>query len=158
MVLNGDGEEFYYIQTMFYSSKSIASNRAQIAYGYNKEAIAYRYCYNGTWSDWGIEEEEGWQEVSNFLNGWVNYGGSFPKASYKKNGKQVYLKGLIKSGTVGENAFLLPEGYRPNEPLFFSETSNSGLAEIRVEKTGYVNIRKGSNGWTSLTGISYFLD
>lgn len=158
MVLNGDGEEFYYIQTMFYSSKSITSNRAQTAYAYKKNRIAYRYYYNGIWSEWVIYEETEWQEVSNFLNGWVNYGGSFPKASYKKNGKQVYLKGLIKSGTVGENAFLLPEGYRPNEPLFFSEISNSGLAEISVEKTGYVNIRKGSNGWTSLTGISYFLD
>lgn len=53
MVLNGDGSKFYYIETMFYGAKDTIRNRAQIAYGYNKEAMAYRYYYNGTWSDWG---------------------------------------------------------------------------------------------------------
>ena len=58
MVLNGDGEEFYYIQTMFYSSKSTTSNRAQVAYGYRKQVIACRYYYNGTWSDWIKQNRE----------------------------------------------------------------------------------------------------
>lgn len=46
--------EFYYIRTMFYYNKSITSNRAQIAYGYRRNRIAYRYYINGNWSEWGI--------------------------------------------------------------------------------------------------------
>lgn len=156
---NGDGSEFYYIETMFYSSKSTTSNRAQIAYGYRKEAMAYRYYYNGTWSDWSIEEEGEWQEVTNFLNGWTNYGESFPTAGYKKNGKLVYLKGLIKSGTIGSNAFRLDTEYRPSTTRIFSGIANSGtLAEIRVERSGYVTITRGDTTWVSLDGISYYLD
>lgn len=159
MVLNGDGEEFYYIQTMFYSSKSTTSNRAQVAYGYRKNRIAYRYYYNGIWSEWVIYEETEWQEVSNFLNGWVNYGESFSTAGYKKNGKLVYLKGLIKSGTIGANAFRLATEYRPSTTRIFSGIANSGtLAEIRVEKSGYVTITRGTTAWVSLDGISYYLD
>ena len=159
MVLSGDGEEFYYIQTMFYSSKSITSNRAQTAYAYRKNRIAYRYYYNGIWSEWVIYEETEWQEVSNFLNGWVNYGESFSTAGYKKNGKLVYLKGLIKSGTIGANAFRLATEYRPTATRIFSGIANSGtLAEIRVEKSGYVTITRGTTAWVSLDGISYYLD
>lgn len=45
---------FYYVRTMFYSTKSETSNRTQIAYPYNnKGGIFYRYYINGTgWSRW----------------------------------------------------------------------------------------------------------
>ena len=58
MVLNGDGEEFYYIQTMFYGAKDTERNRVQVAYGYRKQVIACRYYYNGTWSDWIKQNRE----------------------------------------------------------------------------------------------------
>ena len=45
---------FYYVRTMFYSTKSETANRTQIAYPYNnKGGIFYRYYINGTgWSKW----------------------------------------------------------------------------------------------------------
>ncbi len=46
--------EFFYIMTMFYQSKTVTSNRCQIAFGYRKNRIAYRYYYRGTWSEWGV--------------------------------------------------------------------------------------------------------
>lgn len=44
---------FYYIQTDFYSTKSVTSNRAQFAIPYaSNNPAATRYFYNGAWSDW----------------------------------------------------------------------------------------------------------
>ena len=45
---------FFYIRTMFYSSKSASSNRTQIAYPYNSDkSTYYRYYVNGSgWTSW----------------------------------------------------------------------------------------------------------
>lgn len=45
---------FAYIRTIFYSTKSVTSNRTQIAYPYNtNKCSCYRYYISGTgWSDW----------------------------------------------------------------------------------------------------------
>lgn len=45
---------FYYVRTMFYSTKSTTSNRTQIAYPYNNKGGTFcRYYINGTgWSEW----------------------------------------------------------------------------------------------------------
>lgn len=44
---------FYYIHTMFYSTKSTTAARAQVAYPYNKLGLTYRrYYYSGAWSAW----------------------------------------------------------------------------------------------------------
>lgn len=51
---NTPDTNFWYVRTMFYSTKSETSNRTQIAYSYNKDLpIYYRYYINGTgWSSW----------------------------------------------------------------------------------------------------------
>ena len=45
---------FWYVKTMFYASKTITSNRTQLAYPYNNAMTSayYRIYYNGGWSDW----------------------------------------------------------------------------------------------------------
>jgi hypothetical protein len=44
---------FYYIQTVFYNTKSATAARAQIAFPYNKTGAAYhRYYASGAWSAW----------------------------------------------------------------------------------------------------------
>ena len=45
---------FFYVRTMFYSSKSATANRTQVAYPYNRIlSTYYRYYINGTgWSEW----------------------------------------------------------------------------------------------------------
>ena len=45
---------FFFIQTFFYSSRSSSGNRSQIAIGYTSNKRFGRYCYNGTWSNWGV--------------------------------------------------------------------------------------------------------
>lgn len=44
---------FWYVATMFYSTKSDAANRVQVAYPYSLASSIYtRYYYNGAWSKW----------------------------------------------------------------------------------------------------------
>lgn len=46
---------FWYVRTMFYSSKSTSSNRTQVAYPYNNNFPSYfRYYFNGSWSNWKV--------------------------------------------------------------------------------------------------------
>ena len=52
--LNTPNGTFMYIQTYFYASKTVTSNRFQIAYPYNKkDGVYYRYYYGSSgWSSW----------------------------------------------------------------------------------------------------------
>ena len=50
---NTPDSSLWYVQTIFYGSKSASSNRVQVAYGYNqKKPIMSRYYLNGSWSEW----------------------------------------------------------------------------------------------------------
>lgn len=50
---NTPDSSLWYVQTIFYSSKSASSNRVQIAYGYNQnKPIMSRYYFDGSWSEW----------------------------------------------------------------------------------------------------------
>lgn len=45
-------DSFKFYDTKFYSSQSATSNRTQIAYGYNKDAIHFRRYIGGEWKEW----------------------------------------------------------------------------------------------------------
>ncbi|MEP7115110.1 MAG: hypothetical protein ABI862_17735, partial [Ilumatobacteraceae bacterium] len=48
------------------------------------------------------------------LNGWVNFGGAGNQVlQYRKNGDNVEIRGVVKSGTIASPLFLLPVGFRP---------------------------------------------
>lgn len=98
-----------------------------------------------------------------FTNSWVNYDGgtSFPVAAfYKDPTGRVFLKGMIKSGTVGTTvstakAFTLPAGSRPTKDTPFATVANGAFAYGWVRSTGEVQPESGSNAWWSLDGISF---
>lgn len=87
---------FWYIRTMFYSSKSATSNRTQIASPYNQATttLYYRVYYNGGWSDWknvasqvSTMDYDGYFQSGKQLiqTGWVTItptGGNVPTAVY----------------------------------------------------------------------------
>lgn len=56
--------------------------------------------------------DTGWVAPT-LTNSWVNYGGGFEAAGYKKVGTQVFIRGLVKDGAVGTAIFTLPVGFRP---------------------------------------------
>lgn len=107
----------------------------------------------------------------NLLNGWLNYGSSWPGAGYRKGRDgMVKLRGLVKSGTGGISTpiFVLPQGYAPEGTsstgeLFIQPASVSGgfgYARVDVLGDGSVAIiaygPSASNAFVSLAGISFY--
>lgn len=57
--VNSPTADFWYVETLFYGSKSTSSNRKQIAYSYKFDAPIYtRYYISGAWSEWTTGEIE----------------------------------------------------------------------------------------------------
>jgi hypothetical protein len=98
----------------------------------------------------------GWTNVSSFLNSWVNFGGSNAVAAYTKDPFGfVHLKGLVASGTIGQNIFILPAGYIPSEDLNFAVISNGAIGRCFIDHLGNVQANLGSNVYFSLDGITF---
>lgn len=110
-----------------------------------------------TFQNW-IVAQETWIAVTSFLNSWVNYGGSYEDAGYYRDSFDiVYLRGVVKDGTVGAAGviFTLPVGYRPENNRIFSNYTNSGVGHVEVESDGDVIAKAGGNTWFSLDGVSF---
>lgn len=96
------------------------------------------------------------------LNSWVNFGGVYTEAAYRRNGDVVELRGTIKDGatTLDTVLFTLPTGFRPPARVIFMPWSaNTGrVARIDVEADGDV-IAAGTPlpnaAGLSLDGISF---
>lgn len=85
------------------------------------------------------------------LNSWINYDAGWAQARYyKDNTGTVFVEGVIKNGTIGTTAFILPTGYRPASGLIFSNISNGALGRISILNDGSVVTQTGSNTWFSL--------
>lgn len=92
-----------------------------------------------------------------FTNNWVNFGGAYATAQYRKDSAgTVFIKGFIKSGTG--IAFTLPIGFRPLERHSIVAISNNGttnqLSTIDIFSNGDI-LPSGSNAWFSLGLISF---
>lgn len=91
---------------------------------------------------------------------WVNYGGAFSTAGYRKDSNGVvHLRGVVKSGTIGTAIFTLPAGYRPSMDMIFPVISNSTIGQINVTaSTGVVQCNIGNNASVTLDGITFYID
>lgn len=91
-----------------------------------------------------------------FQNGWINYGGDYELAGYKKDADgYIVLRGLIKNGTINVAAFTLPVGYRPaKHEIFTTAHSASTASQIYVTSAGQVQMYSAS-AWSSLSGIRF---
>lgn len=91
------------------------------------------------------------------LNSWVNFDtDTHNEAGYfRSQDGIVYLRGLIKSGTVGQTAFTLPAGYRPTRRMICVAISNGAIGRVDIEADGSVVINAGNNTYVSLDGISF---
>lgn len=92
-----------------------------------------------------------------FENSWVNFGAGWQVAGFWRDAfGWVHLRGLIKSGTVGSNAFTLPPGYRPKLSEAFGVDSNSAYGRVEVLADGSVIPKTPSNNaYVSLSGIKF---
>jgi len=108
-----------------------------------------------------VEPAENWHEVGTqdepvFENSWINYNSTTHQtmAFYKHNGR-VYLKGLIKSGSIPSVAFTLPEGYRPPLIVNIGTVSNATFGAFNILSDGSITIIAGNTAWVSLDGASF---
>lgn len=93
-----------------------------------------------------------------FENGWAHYGAPYSKAAYLKDPTGfVRLVGVIKSGTIGSPAFVLPPGYRPAvDPGPFSVVSAGTFGRVDIATDGTVTPQSPSaNSSVSLEGIVF---
>jgi len=98
-----------------------------------------------------------------FQNAWVNYGSPYAPAGYRMLGGVLYLRGLVKSGTVSTDQtatspatiFTLPAQYRPAYQMMLVTYSNNAIGRCDVmATTGQVLAVAGSNVWFNLSGLS----
>ena len=84
-----------------------------------------------------------------FTNSWTNFdaaGTGYQSARFIKDAAGVvHIEGLVKSGTIGQAVFTLPEKYRPKEALLFVVVSNAAIGRMDVNATGTVVATAGSN-------------
>lgn len=95
-----------------------------------------------------------------FQNGWLNFGGTFDTAGYRKDPLgRVHLKGKIKSGTGNTTIFTLPAGYQPAAGKIFSVVTASGAGHVAgrvdVYPDGRVVLLVGGNIALSLENVSF---
>jgi hypothetical protein len=122
----------------------------------------WRRLYGAGGGSGGVVNLDAWHSVGNagepaFQNSWVNYGGSYQTAGFRKDPfGRVYLKGLIKGGANATVAFTLPVGYRPPKYIHMAAASNDAYATVRVDSTGTVQIGNPANtAWASLDELSF---
>jgi hypothetical protein len=84
-----------------------------------------------------------------FTNSWVNFGGSAQVAQYRKVGDVVEVRGVIKTGALGNSAFTLPVGYRPPAAMSFATDANGAYGRVTVATTGTVTPDIGAGVSTS---------
>lgn len=92
-----------------------------------------------------------------FANSWVNFGSGWQVAAFWKDPfGNVRLRGLIKSGTVGQRAFTLPPGFRPFVSETFGTISNGAFGRVSIYSDGTVVPESPSNNtYVSLSGITF---
>jgi len=81
---------------------------------------------------------------------WVDFD-TARAVKYRKINEIVYVHGMMKSGTIATNAFLLPVGFRPalqNET--FCVISNGVPAQLDFYSNGYCFPVNGSNAWIAV--------
>jgi hypothetical protein len=127
---------------------------------------------SGTYGAPAIKPAEAFHEVPaaslNLCNSpdrWTNYnsnpGNNSTVAFYRDPFGRVYLKGTVKcASSPGANViFLLPAGYHPIDNENFATPSQTGVAVIYVDHTGFVQLvggdNPGANGFLELDGISF---
>jgi hypothetical protein len=108
-----------------------------------------------------LTEDTGWIDLT-LLNGWVNYAvGTYPSAGYRKLNGVVYIRGLLKNGTVTAQTPLanLPVGFRPAYDHMSATAASPGTVMARIDVQATSGNISGMAGlvaaWTSITVVPF---
>lgn len=112
---------------------------------------------NGAWKTVGATGQPA------FANSWVNYGGANQVMQFRKIGKKVYARGVLKDGTFSATVFTLPSGFRPLSQQVFPGSNGGytaqGASYIQVDTSGNVKVVE-STGNNSVVPVyfEFFVD
>lgn len=119
-----------------------------------------------TGSGGGGSEPGPWTDLT-LANGWLDYGAPYAPPQYRINAGNTELRGVIKSGTIGQNiTTAMPAETRPEYstrvPCAINCTSPPGgmSAVLTVGTDGTILVMAtmysvGTNAWLSLDGVQY---
>jgi hypothetical protein len=116
-----------------------------------------QFLYRYTGGSWVLQlGDTGWAAPS-LLNSWVNFGGAYMVAQYRRKNGIVFVEGVIKGGgsVPGGIIFTLPVGFRPASYIQRpAQIPGTVTASIELGSNG--NIVQGANGCSGTsTGISF---
>jgi len=93
-----------------------------------------------------------------FQNGWINFGNLLgnpvQELQFKKIGNKVTIRGVVKSGTLGQAIFTLPAAYVPSSIQIIPSVIGDGAAQIFITASGDVSLN-GVGGASANTGSCY---
>lgn len=115
--------------------------------------------YNGVWGSWVQTVGTMGSIGISYQNGWGNYGGIYPNGHYWKDSfGYVHLRGMIEGGGKPANSVIgnLPSGYRPlSREVFLTVGHPNVPVRIDIEQNGNILASTATQGWVSLSGISF---
>ena len=112
-----------------------------------------------TWVQAHLLADTGWTAAT-LQNSWANFGGTYGSAAYRRLNGQVFLRGVVKDGSItsGTAVLTLPAGYRPGSTRRFVSVSSTGFAVLEVNTAGQVLCNVvGSNASLSLDALGPFI-
>jgi hypothetical protein len=128
---------------------------------YETDTLRYYVYVSSVWTLVGNTGTDTAWTAPTLVSGWVNFGAPWETAGYMRRGGVVYLRGLIRNGTVttGTTIFTLPAGFRTNSDTHFDVSTNGLHGELNVFADGRVTTNVGiSTSWVSLRGVIFPAD
>lgn len=138
---------FYFIHTVFYSTKSVTAARAQVAFPYSKSGSMYhRYYRDGAWSAWTryMNANEVFP-VNSIVIRYDHtspaslYGGTWTRVIHTSTGAGAFLYGCTEAGVIGEEGGEAAHTLTVEEMPAHNHTSHDIAVELHTG--GYVVMR-----------------
>lgn len=125
-----------------------------------------------TWTSWRLitDSSTGWTNLT-YYNNYSSYDEiNFNRLSYKRVGKQVFLRGIINCPTANPSGYYaacgeLPVGCRPSKGIVLplarqgvADSSGNAYADVAVYTDGTIRVTPTVATWVSLDGLSFWID
>ena len=111
-------------------------------------------------------ESTGWKPIV-LASTWINHGGSWQTAQYKKVGDLIFLRGLVRRPTaytgINDRIATLGTGYRPtademHPSIYKAGGSTDAPAVVKIQPNGEIRVINrdiAAGDWLSLSGIVF---
>ena len=90
------------------------------------------------------------------LNGWQDYGAPYPPPAYSVWLKQVFLRGVLKSGASGIFA-QIPSSLAPSSVLYFNVLAADIYAYISCDSGANLAVYTTNSGYVFLNQVIYLI-